>query len=42
VKKFIIVPDEFTTSNDMLTPTLKIKRRNVLKRYGTQLDSLWA
>jgi long-chain acyl-CoA synthetase len=42
IKKFMIADEEFTTANDMLTPTLKVKRRNVLKRYGTDLDKLYA
>jgi long-chain acyl-CoA synthetase len=42
VKKFVIADEEFTTANDMLTPSLKVKRRNVLKRYGTALDKLYS
>ena len=42
VKKFIIADEEFTTANDMLTPTLKVKRRNVIKRYGADLDKLYS
>jgi long-chain acyl-CoA synthetase len=42
IKKFVIADEEFTTQNDMLTPTLKVKRRNVIKRYGTALDKLYA
>jgi long-chain acyl-CoA synthetase len=42
VKKFVIADEEFTTANDMLTPTLKVKRRNVIKRYGADLDKLYA
>jgi long-chain acyl-CoA synthetase len=42
IKKFVIADEEFTTQNDMLTPTLKVKRRNVLKRYGNVLDQLYS
>ena len=42
VKKFMIADEEFTTANDLLTPTLKVKRRNVIKRYGVDLDKLYA
>jgi long-chain acyl-CoA synthetase len=42
VKKFMIAPEEFTTANDMLTPTLKVKRRNVIKKYGADLDKLYS
>jgi long-chain acyl-CoA synthetase len=42
VKRFLLLPEEFTTGNDMLTPTLKVKRRNVLKRYGSDIDKLYS
>jgi len=33
--------EDFTTANDMLTPTLKLKRRNVLAKYRGVLESLY-
>lgn len=33
--------EDFTTDNDMLTPTLKLKRRNVESRYGAALEALY-
>ena len=33
IKQFRLVPEEFTEENDMLTPTLKKKRRNIMERY---------
>jgi long-chain acyl-CoA synthetase len=42
IKAFIVAEEEFTTANDMLSQTLKLKRRNVLKRYGGDLDKLYA
>jgi long-chain acyl-CoA synthetase len=41
VKKFALISEEFTTENGMLTPTLKLKRRKVLEKYGSLLESLW-
>jgi long-chain acyl-CoA synthetase len=41
VQNFIIVLEDFTTDNGMLTPTLKLKRRVVLERYGADLDALY-
>jgi long-chain acyl-CoA synthetase len=41
VKNFIIALEDFTTDNGMLTPTLKLKRRAVLERYGSDLDALY-
>jgi long-chain acyl-CoA synthetase len=41
-KKIALIGEEFTTENGMLTPTLKLKRRKVIEKYGQLLDSLWA
>ena len=41
VKKFRLVPDEFTTDNEMLTPSMKVKRRNVLKAYQHLIDEMY-
>ena len=41
-KKILLSPEEFTTENGMLTPTLKLKRRVVLKEYGDRLEALFA
>ncbi|MCA9599189.1 MAG: AMP-binding protein, partial [Myxococcales bacterium] len=40
-KKFMITAEDFTTDNGLLTPTLKLKRRNVLAKYEAQLDALY-
>jgi long-chain acyl-CoA synthetase len=42
VEKFVLTDEEFSTANDMLTPTLKLKRRNVLARHQAALDALYA
>ena len=42
IRDFRFVAEEFSTDNDMLTPTLKLKRRNVLKAYQGLLDSIYA
>ena len=41
IKKFIIIKDQFTIENNMMTPTLKIKRYKVIKKYQTQLEGLF-
>src|SRR5262249_27262753 len=41
VQNFVVAVEDFTTDNGMLTPTLKLKRRAVLERYGDDLDSLY-
>jgi len=41
IKKFIIINEEFTIDNGMLTPTLKLKRKEITKNYKQQLESLY-
>ncbi|MCX7679946.1 MAG: long-chain fatty acid--CoA ligase [Spirochaetes bacterium] len=41
IKKFAIVPEDFSVENDMLTPTMKLKRRNIIARYKDIIDSLY-
>jgi long-chain acyl-CoA synthetase len=41
VHDFVLSSELMSTQNDMLTPTFKVKRRNVLKLYGSQLDALY-
>src|SRR6218665_396847 len=40
-KHFLLVGEDFTTANDMLTPSLKLKRRSVLKKYGEDMENLY-
>jgi long-chain acyl-CoA synthetase len=42
IREFVLDADAFTTVNDMLTPTFKIKRRNVTLKYQGELDALYA
>jgi long-chain acyl-CoA synthetase len=41
VKKFILINEEFTIENGMLTPTLKLKRKEIIKKYKQQLENLY-
>ncbi len=41
VRKFKLIAEDFTTENDMLTPTMKLKRRIVMKAYGDDLEALY-
>ena len=38
----LLVADEFTTDNGILTPTLKLRRRVIEERYRHQIDELYA
>lgn len=41
-RSFSLIDEDFSPDNDMLTPTLKLKRRNVISHYGDQLNSLYS
>ena len=41
IKKFITINKEFTIDNRMLTPTLKLKRKEILKNYKQKLENLY-
>ena len=41
IKKFIVINKEFTIENGMLTPTLKLKRKEIIKNYKQQLEKLY-
>ena len=41
VGDFLLVAEEFTIANDLLTPTFKVKRRAVIARYEAELDGLY-
>ena len=41
VRKFIIAKEPFTIENKMMTPTLKIRRFQVIEKYGDELNSLY-
>lgn len=41
-KKVLVIPEEFTIDNGMLTPKLSIKRHVVEKRYADQIEALYA
>jgi long-chain acyl-CoA synthetase len=42
LKRVLLVPDEFTAENGILTPTLKLRRRVVEERYRRQIEELYA
>ena len=41
IKKFLVIYDEFTIENRMLTPTLKLKRKIILENYKKDLENLY-
>jgi len=41
IKKFLILPEDFTVENGALTPTLKVKRKVISDKHRAALDSLY-
>jgi len=42
LKRVLVIPEEFTPDNGVLTPTMKLRRRVVEERYKQQIDGLYA
>jgi long-chain acyl-CoA synthetase len=41
VKGFVLEDEEFAPENGMLTPSLKVKRRAVIQKYGDDIEKLY-
>jgi long-chain acyl-CoA synthetase len=41
-EKFVLTAEDFTTDNGMLTPSLKVKRRVVMEKFGSRISSLYS
>ncbi|MFC7154953.1 AMP-dependent synthetase/ligase [Halomarina halobia] len=41
IKRFELVPEEWTPENDMLTPSMKKKRRNILDRHREEVRAIY-
>ena len=41
IKKFIIIKEQFTIENGMMTPTLKLKRYKIIEKYKKELEKLY-
>lgn len=42
IKKFRLLPDEFTVENHMVTPTLKLKRKEIHKNYDDLIEKIYS
>ena len=41
VRKFMLADQEFTTDNELMTPSMKIRRHKILDIYGKKLNALF-
>ena len=41
IKKFFIINEQFTIENGMITPTLKLKRYKIIKKYQKEFEKLY-
>jgi len=41
IKYFALVPDDFSISGGELTPTLKLKRKEIYNKYKTIVDEMY-
>jgi long-chain acyl-CoA synthetase len=42
IRKFVVLPVDFTTDNDYLTPSLKVKRALVAKDFAAEIEALYS
>jgi len=42
IKRFAVLPRDFTMDDDEVTPTLKLKRRVVMRNFADEVDALYA
>ena len=41
IKKFIFIDEPFSIENKLMTPTMKVRRHEVQKKYQNQIDQLF-
>ena len=42
IRRFTLLPNDFTIDNDEITPSLKVKRKMIDKRYKPMIDDMYA
>ena len=40
IKKFIVIDEQFTIENGLMTPTLKLKRYKIIQKYKNKIEKL--
>ena len=41
IKRFTVLPREFSLEEDEMTPTLKLRRKVILDHFGGEVDGLY-
>lgn len=41
IKKYYVVPEEFTVENGFLTPSLKVKKKVIMNKYANQIEQMY-
>ena len=41
-RKFLLIDEEFTIENEMMTPTMKVRRHKLKEAYGDRLELLYS
>jgi long-chain acyl-CoA synthetase len=42
IKKFTLLPQEWTPDSAEMTPTMKLKRRGISEKYATEIEAMYA
>jgi long-chain acyl-CoA synthetase len=42
IRKYAVLPTDFTIDNDLLTPSLKVKRAKVIAAFADEIEALYA
>jgi len=41
IKNYVLIDEEFTIGNEMMTPSMKVRRFKVIEKYKKELDNLY-
>jgi long-chain acyl-CoA synthetase len=42
IQKYKLINDDFTVENDLMTPTMKLKRAKIYQKYLDTIDSIYS